>query len=325
MRALVTGGAGFIGSHLVDALLARGDQVTAFDDLSSGSRENLADAFGAGADLVEGSILDREQVDRVAAEVRPEVIFHLAAQGEVQRSIKEPAFDATANVVGTINVIEAARRCETRRVVFASTGGAIYGEGSGIDLPARESEPALPLCPYGQSKLAGETYLGLYRRMYGLDSIPLRFANVYGPRQSPKGESGAVAIFAELILQGQQPVVFGDGLQTRDFVFIDDIIEAILAASDSGHQEPLNLGSGVETSLLDLLREIHGASQKIAPELRGPATELSPDFAQPRGGEVRRISIDPSRVRETLDWSPTTGLAEGLRQTLEDIARRLGR
>ena len=308
MKCLVTGGAGFIGSHLTDALLGRGDEVVVIDDLSTGSRENLAAALSSGAELIEGDVCDREFIDRAVAAAGPDAVFHLAAQGEVRRSIEQPAFDATVNVVGTVNLVEAARASGVGRFALASTGGAIYGEGSGRDLPVPESSSLEPLCPYGLSKLASDQYLLLYRRMYGLSSVALRFANVYGPRQRPKGEAGAVAIFGELLLQGKRPVVFGDGTQTRDFVYIDDVIAAVLAATDSDMQGPVNIGSGVETSLLELL---DGLAQA------GPDdSNFQPVFDPPVSGEVKRISIDPARAAEELGWKPTVGLQEGLGRTL---------
>lgn len=308
MKCLVTGGAGFIGSHLTDALLARGDEVTVIDDLSTGTRENLASALAGGAELIEGDVLDREFIEDAVAGAEPGVIFHLAAQGEVRRSIEQPAFDASVNVVGTINLLEAARVTGVGRFMLASSGGAIYGEGSRLDLPAVESSSLEPLCPYGLSKLAGEQYLLLYRRMYGLSSVALRFANVYGPRQRPKGEAGAVAIFGELLLEGRQPTVFGDGTQTRDFVYIYDVITAVLAATDSGMEGPVNIGSGVETSLLELLEGLSAA---------GPGdNSFDPVYDPPVEGEVKRISIDPARAESELGWQVTVGLEDGLRRTL---------
>lgn len=324
MRTLVTGGAGFIGSHLTDALLARGDEVTVLDNLSTGRRENLEQALAAGARLVEGDILDRKSVEETVQAVRPDTIFHLAAQGEVQRSIEQPAFDASVNVVGTVNLIEAARNIGLDRFVFASTGGAIYGEGNRIDLPASEAVTPAPLCPYGQSKLAGEQYLELYRRMYMFNSISLRFGNVYGPRQSPKGESGAVAIFGELLLAGESPTVFGDGSQTRDFVYIDDVVDAILTASRTDVEGPVNLGSGEETSILALLDSLREAGASLNGSGPPAETGFAPGFDRGRPGEVKRISIDPARAARELGWNATTTLGNGLRETLKDLARRIG-
>lgn len=317
MKTLITGGAGFIGSHLADGLLERGDEVTIFDNLSSGKQENLADALKRDARLVVGDINDRAALEAVVTKAAPEVVFHLAAQGEVRRSIEEPVFDATANVVGTVNVLEAARHAGVRRIVFASSGGAIYGEGADIGLPAVESAPLAPLCPYGQSKLAGEGYLDLYRRMYGLSSVALRFANVYGPRQNPKGEAGAVAIFGELLLEGRRPVVFGDGTQTRDFVYIADLIEAVLAASIADVEGPMNIGTGEEISLLELLEALAAAGRSFE---SGATDGFEPTFDQARPGEVKRISVDPSRAGESLGWGASTSLGDGLVQTLRALS-----
>ena len=324
MKTLVTGGAGFIGSHLTDALLAGGDEVTVYDNLSTGRLSNLDSALAAGVDLVEGDILDRDLLERVMQSVRPDTVFHLAAQGEVQRSIEQPAFDATVNVVGTINLIEASREAGVGRFVFASTGGAIYGEGSRINLPATESEETAPLCQYGLSKRACEMYLDLYRRLCMFNSVALRFANVYGPRQTPKGEAGAVAIFGELLMAGQNPVVFGDGQQTRDFVFIDDLIEAILAASRSDVQGPVNLGSGEETSILDLLNSLREAGLSLNGDGPPAGTSFTPEFDRGRPGEVRRIAIDSSRATKELGWKPATPLEAGLRETLRAMGARSG-
>ena len=324
MKTLVTGGAGFIGSHLTDALLAGGDEVTVYDNLSTGRLSNLDSALAAGVDLVEGDILDRDLLERVMQSVRPDTVFHLAAQGEVQRSIEQPAFDATVNVVGTINLIEASREAGVGRFVFASTGGAIYGEGSRINLPATESEETAPLCQYGLSKRACEMYLDLYRRLCMFNSVALRFANVYGPRQTPKGEAGAVAIFGELLLAGQNPTVFGDGTQTRDFVYIDDLIEAILTASRTDVEGPINLGSGQETSILDLLDSLREAGNSLNGDGPPAGTTFEPEFDRARPGEVKRIAIDPTRAATELGWNPTTPLGTGLVRTLRAIASSHG-
>lgn len=322
MRTLVTGGAGFIGSHLADALLARGDEVTLVDNFSSGRRENIESAVTNGAEVIEGDIVDKVFVEETLQAVRPQTLFHLAAQGEVRRSIEEPSFDATVNVVGTVNVIEASKNIGLDRFVFASTGGAIYGEGSRIDLPAVESAPLAPLCPYGQSKLVGEQYLELYRRMYMFNSVALRFANVYGPRQNPKGEAGAVAIFGELLLAGKNPVVFGDGTQTRDFIYIDDLIDAILTASRNDVEGPVNLGTGDETSLLELLDSLRDAGNSLNGSGPPDSASFEPSFASARTGEVKRIAISPARAAEELGWNPTTPLGKGLGHTLEALRAR---
>lgn len=317
MKALITGGAGFIGSHLADSLLARGDEVTVFDDLSSGSEDNLADALGKGAELVVGDINDRQKLVETMKAASPDIVFHLAAQGEVRKSMEDPVFDANANVVGTVSVLEAARAADAKRVVFASSGGAIYGEGSAISLPAEESAPTDPLCPYGQSKLAGEGYLGLYRRMYGLSSVALRFANVYGPRQNPKGEAGAVAIFGELLLKGDRPTVFGDGTQTRDFIFIHDLIPAIVAAADADVEGPLNIGTGEEISLLQLLENLARAGRELDGSL--PSGNFEPTFDVARPGEVKRIAVNPDKAHQILGWAPEATLREGLVETLRAL------
>lgn len=308
MKTLLTGGAGFIGSHLSDALVERGDELTIIDDLSSGSRENLAFALANGARLIEGDIRDAAFVKEVVTEASPSTIFHLAAQGEVRRSIDDPSFDAAVNVVGTVNLLDASLAIGLDRFVFASTGGAIYGEGERLDLPAVESAELAPLCPYGMSKMAGEKYLELYRRMYMFNSVSLRFGNVYGPRQNPKGEAGAVAIFAELLKEGKRPTVYGDGLQTRDFVYIKDVIDAVLTASRTDVEGAINVGTGTETSLLEMIESL--ARQDA------DGNGFEPVFADKKPGEVKRISIDPGRAGRELGWSPTTGLDEGLKLTL---------
>ncbi|MGB7587885.1 MAG: NAD-dependent epimerase/dehydratase family protein, partial [Solirubrobacterales bacterium] len=231
MNCLVTGGAGFIGSNLVDALLARDDNVTIVDDLSTGRRENLEGALAAGATLHVQDIREGSALTELVAEAQPAVVFHLAAQIDVRKSVADPAFDASINVGGTANVLEAARTAGARRVVFTSTGGAIYGEGEGQDLPLGENAPIAPLSPYGQSKFAGEGYLALYERLYGLSSVALRLGNVYGPRQDPLGEAGVIAIFCGRLRAGERPTVFGDGKQTRDYIYVGDVVAAALATA----------------------------------------------------------------------------------------------
>ncbi len=310
MKALVTGGAGFIGSNLVDALLARGDEVTVVDDLSTGRRQNLSAALAAGATLVEADIRDRAAIEEVAGRERPETVFHLAAQIDVRKSVADPAFDASVNVGGTANLLEAARLAESRRFVLVSTGGAIYGEGEGQQLPFDEDAPVEPLSPYGQSKFAAEGYLGLYERLYGLSSAALRLGNVYGPRQDPLGEAGVIAIFCGKLRGGERPLVFGDGTQTRDYIYVGDVVAAALAAAASEASGPINIGTGVETDVLELVRALG--------EL-GESESFEPEFAPPRTGEVQRISIDPARAERELGWKAETGLDEGLRLTLASI------
>ena len=305
MRALVTGGAGFIGSNLVDALLERGDEVCVLDDITTGRRENLTGALARGAELVEASVADAPTVLALLERVRPEAVFHLAAQIDVRRSMEDPAFDAGVNVVGTINMLEAAAHTGVRRFVLSSTGGAIYGEGR--VMPASEDHPIAPESAYGQSKFCAEGYCGLYQRMHGLGAIPLRYSNVYGPRQDPLGEAGVCAIFCARALAGEPATVFGDGLQTRDFVYVGDVVAANLAAVESSAGEPVNIGCGVQTSVLDLAEELG----------RLTGRPFVPEHAPARAGEVRHIALDATRAGELLGWKSQVALSEGLKRTLE--------
>jgi UDP-glucose 4-epimerase len=309
MRALVTGGAGFIGSHLVDALLDRGDEVAVVDDLSTGKRENLTGALARGADLHELDIRDAAALREVIAAGRPDIVFHLAAQIDVRKSIEDPAWDASINVVGTINVLEASRLAGVRRVVNASTGGAMYGE---VDvMPTPESVPPRPMAAYGQSKFCAEAYCGWYERLYGLSSVTLRYGNVYGPRQDPHGEAGVVAIFCGKLLAGERPTIFGDGRQTRDYVYVGDIVEANLAAA--AHPEAhgsFNTGTGIESSVLEVvaaLREAAGVGQD----------GFEPEFAPARPGELQRSWLDVARARAELGFAAETDLVAGLKPTLD--------
>jgi UDP-glucose 4-epimerase len=310
MKCLVTGGAGFIGSNLVDALLARGDEVTVVDDLSTGRRGNLDQAIAAGAELAEIDIRDAAAVSAHFAAHRPQVVFHLAAQIDVRKSLADPAFDAAINVGGTANVLEAARDTGAGRVVFVSTGGAIYGEGEGQELPLPEEAPIAPLSAYGQSKFAAEGYLALYERLYGMSTVALRLGNVYGPRQDPLGEAGVIAIFCGALRAGGRPIVFGDGTQTRDYIYVSDVVAAATAAASSGATGALNIGTGRETSVLELVEAL-GAM--------GGVDGFEPDFAPPRTGEVQRITIDAGRAERELGWRAETGLEDGLRLTLDSI------
>ena len=287
-RVLVTGGAGFIGSNLVDALLARGDEVVVLDDLSSGKRENLDPR----ATFVEGSITDPPELPAV-----PEVVFHLAAQIDVRHSVADPAYDARINVAGTARMLELAREAGARRFVFASTGGALYGDAEVA--PSPEDTPILPMSPYGTAKAAAELYLGLYARLYGTSTVATRFANVYGPRQDPRLEGGVIAIFSAAAERGERVTVFGDGLQTRDFVYVGDVVEALLAAAASDATGAFNVGTGVETSVLDLAAAV-GVEYDHAPE---------------RPGEVFRSVLDPSEAERALGWKAQVSLAEGLELT----------
>ncbi|MFT3866220.1 MAG: NAD-dependent epimerase/dehydratase family protein [Solirubrobacterales bacterium] len=310
MRSLVTGGAGFIGSNLVDALLARGDEVTVLDDLSTGRLMNLEGALAGGARLAEVDIRDGAAVAAVFAEARPELVFHLAAQIDVRRSVAEPAFDAAVNVGGTANVLEAARANGVDRVIFISTGGALYGEGADKQLPLPESTPIAPLSGYGQSKWAAEGYVGLYERLHGLSGMSLRLGNVYGPRQDPLGEAGVVAIFCGLLERGGVPTVYGDGTQTRDYIYVGDVVAAALAAGATRLGGAVNVGTGREASVLDIVA--------ILSRLAG-REDFEPEFAPPRAGEVQRISLDASLAERELDWAPGTPLERGLELTLAAV------
>lgn len=316
MQSLITGGAGFIGSHVADALSQRGDRVAVLDDLSTGSEANLAAALGAGAELIVGDVSDRATVEDAVARLAPDRIFHLAAQADVRRAVAEPLFDARVNVLGTVNVLEAAQRNGLPPVVFAATGGAAYGEGEGKRLPFAETAPALPETAYGASKLAGEIYVGLYRRLYGLPAVALRLGNVYGPRQDPHGEAGVVAIFCGKALEGAPPTVYGDGRQTRDYVYVADVVAAMLAAEEallargSRLEGPLNVGTGSEVSVLELIEVVAAVSGR----------RLEPEHAPRRDGEVQRVAIDPSAADSALGWRADVGLEEGLRCTYEALA-----
>ena len=297
MRAVVTGGAGFIGSNLVDALLARGDEVVVVDDLSSGKRENVA----AGARLVEASIRDPALAE-VFAEARPEVCFHLAAQADVPTSVRRPDFDAEVNVVGTIRVLQAAGADTS--VVLSSTGGAIYGE---YDRPAREDDLRSPLSPYGVAKLAAEEYLAAWNRLHGTRHGTLRFGNVYGPRQEAGLEGGVVAIFLNAMAAGEETTIYGDGGQTRDFVHVDDVVRGLLLAPGRGGV--FNIGSGVETSVLELHERCRAVSGDDRPPRQAP----------PREGDLRRSVLDVSLAERELGWRPEVSLDEGLRRTWDWI------
>jgi UDP-glucose 4-epimerase len=308
VRSLVTGGAGFIGSNLVDALVERGDDVTVLDDLSTGKRENLARAVAAGARLEVANVADAGRVASVFAAAAPDLVFHLAAQIDVRRSVADPVHDTRVNVLGTVAVLEAARVAGTRRMVFSSTGGGLYGDAE--LLPTPEDHPIHPLAPYGQGKLAAEGYCELYARLHGLSTIPLRYGNVYGPRQDVHGEAGVVAIFSGNLISGQPPTVFGDGGQTRDWVDVSDVVRANLIASESELTGPVNIGHGQETSVNDLLRALTDVSDR-------PLSK--PTFAPERPGEVRRSCLDVTRAREELGWEAQVPLADGLRTILAGL------
>lgn len=309
MKILVTGGAGFIGSHLVDRLVQEGHDVAVVDNLSTGKRRNLNRA----AQFYKMDI-QSSRIEQVFRKERPSLMIHLAAQMDVRRSVQDPIFDAQVNILGTLNLLEQAVKHGTRKVIFASSGGAIYGEQQVF--PAPESHPTDPLSPYGISKLSGEHYLAYYQRISGIQSVILRYANVYGPRQDPEGEAGVVAIFSQKMLNGEQPIINGNGRQTRDFIFVEDVVEANLAVMGQEVQGTYNVGTGQETSISDLYRllsELTGCGWK---PLHGPAKK----------GEQARSVVDPSKLRQELGWEPRISLQDGLKRTVEffreDLARK---
>jgi UDP-glucose 4-epimerase len=314
LRALVTGGAGFIGSTLVDRLLAEGHAVDVLDDLSTGSLANLTEARAA-----VGHQLSVHQMDVRSPEVvelmrrrRPEVVFHLAAQADVRLSVADPVFDADVNLLGTLQILEGARAAAADRVVFAASGGTLYGEPDPTELPLKESLPHRPLSPYGVSKKAAIDYLVAYRELHSLEFSALAMANVYGPRQDPHGEAGVVAIFAEHLVEDQPVTIFGDGEQTRDFVYVDDVVDAFVRAATKGGGLVCNIGTGRETSVNELYREM--AAQAGRP----PRIDHQPL----RPGELLRSSLDPGRARIQLGWSSWTPLGQGTAAVLEFIGRR---
>lgn len=310
MRILVTGGAGFIGSHTVDALIAAGGhQVAILDDLSAGKRGQLNPA----ASFHQADLRDAGRVKAVVASERPEVLVHLAAQMDVRRSVADPPFDAQVNLVGFLNLMEAGREHGLKRVIFASTGGAIYGEQEAF--PCDEEHPRRPVSPYGVAKFATEAYLFFYKVQYGIDYVALRYANVYGPRQDPHGEAGVVAIFCGRILEGQPCTIYGDGGQTRDYVFVGDVVRANLAAIRGTVSGPFNIGTGVETDVNQLYRALAEVAGTAAAPTHGPA----------RPGEQRRSVISAARAARELGWTPQVTLRAGLAQTFAFFRERLAR
>jgi len=311
MKAVVTGGAGFIGSTLVDRLVDQGDDILVIDDLSSGSEANLAKACGAGTGSVELEVLDvaDQKSTDVISSFQPDVVFHLAAQINVTLSVKDPINDARINIIGLLRVLEGARISNARKIVFTSSG-AIYGEVSESQLPLSENTSRQPLSPYGVTKLAGAIYLDAYRAMHGLSGTTLALANVYGPRQDPHGEAGVVAIFARRLLAGRTCVVYGSGEQTRDFVFVGDVADAFIRAGDTVDGGLFNIGTSVETSVNELYRSMSTLAQ-------GP---VEPERQDERTGEILRSALDSTLAGQQLGWSPTTTLENGLSQTLDWFA-----
>jgi UDP-glucose 4-epimerase len=311
VKALVTGGAGFIGSNLVDRLIAEGHTVDVVDDLSTGSLANLAESRTGGGHKVSFQRLDIRDgaVVELIERRQPEVIFHLAAQADVRVSVERPRFDVEVNVLGTVNVLEGARLGGTRKVVFASSGGTIYGEPE--ELPVRESHPQRPQSPYGAAKKAASDYLGVYRQLHGVEFTSLALANVYGPRQDPHGEAGVVAIFAGKLLAGEQCTIYGDGEQTRDFVYVDDVVDAFSRAATKGSGLLMNIGTGTETSVNKLYRTMASNAGVVA----------EPRYAPPRAGELARSSLDPGRAAIHLGWKPWTTLENGTSAVLNWFAK----
>ncbi|MEB4207561.1 NAD-dependent epimerase/dehydratase family protein [Mycobacterium sp. 94-17] len=306
MRALVTGAAGFIGSTLVDRLLADGHAVLGLDNFASGRATNLEQlADNAAFAFVEADIVTAD-LESILAEYRPEVVFHLAAQIDVRHSVADPQFDASVNVIGTVRLAEAARRAQVRKIVHTSSGGSIYGTPSRYPTP--ETVPTDPASPYAAGKVAGEIYLNTFRHLYGLDCSHIAPANVYGPRQDPHGEAGVVAIFAQALLSGKRTRVFGDGSNTRDYVFVDDVVDAFVkAGGDAGGGQRFNVGTGIETSD----RQLHSA---VVAAVGGPD---DPEFAPPRLGDLKRSCLDIGSAAAVLGWKPKVGLTEGIARTVE--------
>jgi UDP-glucose 4-epimerase len=294
VKALVTGGAGFIGSHLTDALVAGGHEVHVVDNLSSGRIENLEAALARGAELHVEDVTDAAWMADLAGIVRPDVVFHLAAQIDVRRSVDDPTFDAGVNVTGTAAVLDAAHRCGAGRIVLASTA-AVYGRP--CELPTTEASPVAPISPYGASKAAAEAYLGVYGRLHGTSTLALRMANVYGSRQDPHSESGVVAIFSAAAIAGYPAIVFGDGLQSRDYVHVSDVVAAFMAAAVSPATGVFNISTGRETSVVEIAEGLGLAVQ----------------YAPRRTGEIERSCLDPSAARRELGWEARTPLRDGLR------------
>ncbi len=299
MKILVTGGAGFIASHVADGMIAAGHEVAVLDNLSTGFRENVP----AKAAFFEVDIRDAVAVDRVISAFRPDVINHHAAQMDVRKSLVDPVFDAECNIVGSLNVILSGQKHGVKKYIYISTGGAVYGEPSA--LPVTEQHPVHPECAYGISKHTVEHYLELYKLLFSLRYTVLRYPNVYGPRQNPHGEAGVIAIFAGLLLEGKTPTIYGDGEQLRDYVYVSDIVRANLLALESGDGEILNIGSGVGTSVNRLFEELARLAE----------FHEKPNYAPPRTGEIRATYLDAARAAKFLGWKAEVSLSEGMRKT----------
>ncbi|MDA8360316.1 MAG: GDP-mannose 4,6-dehydratase [Actinomycetota bacterium] len=311
MRMMVTGGAGFIGSTLVDRLLAEGHEVDVIDDLSTGSLTNLAEARTSYSRMLSIHQMDIRSADTVDLITfrRPDVVYHLAAQADVRVSVERPSFDAAVNIVGSVNVLEGARIAGAERVVYAASGGTLYGEPEPSDLPVTEACAHSPLTPYGVSKKTVLDYLYAYRKLHSLEFSALALANVYGPRQNPHGEAGVIAIFVDRVLRNEPPVVFGDGEQTRDFVYVDDVVDAFVRAAHRGGGLLCNIGTGRETSVNNLLEVISTVTGQ----------HIAPVHSPPRPGEILRNCLSASRAAIQLGWQPWTGLQEGILAVVESF------
>jgi UDP-glucose 4-epimerase len=308
VRALVTGGAGFIGSNLVDRLLAEGHEVDVIDSLATGSLANLAEARADRDHVLKVHQIDIREpsVVELIARRQPEVVFHLAAQADVRVSVSDPALDTAVNVLGSVHVLEGARQGGARKIVFASSGGTIYGEPDPSELPVKESHPYGPISPYGVAKRVVTDYLHVYRELHQIEYTSLALANVYGPRQDPHGEAGVVAIFTNRLLSGESCTIFGDGSQTRDFVYVDDVVDAFVRAADRGSGLLCNIGTGAETSVSELYRTMAAAAGVAEPPVLAPA----------RPGELARSALDPGRAKIHLGWEPWTDLATGTAEVI---------
>lgn len=300
MKVMVTGGAGFIGSHLVDRFIEEGHEVVVVDDLSTGKRKNL----NKEANFYKVDILS-SRLQRIIQNERPEIISHHAAQMDVRKSVADPAFDAKSNILGLLNLLECAVKNGTRRIVFASSGGAIYGEQ--VSFPASEDHPTHPLSPYGVSKLSSEHYLYYYHKICGLECANLRYGNVYGPRQDPHGEAGVVAIFAEKLLKGEQPTINGNGMQTRDYVYVKDVVEANMAVINMKANDTFNVGTGIETNVNQLYKYLLEITASDLKEIHGPE----------KMGEQKRSCLDAKKIKEFAEWEPTVSIKEGLENTVD--------
>ena len=299
-RILITGGAGFIGSHIVDAYIDRGHKVFVIDDFSTGSKSNL----NKRATLYTMDIVD-PALQKVLSEISPDVVNHHAAQMDLRHSVADPLFDARTNILGFLNILESCKNLGVKKVIFASSGGAVYGEQKCF--PASEDHPTQPMSPYGVSKLTGEYYLSYFQKVFGLSFIALRYGNIYGPRQSSAGEAGVIAIFISRLLSGKPPKINGDGKQTRDYIYVEDVVAANLLALESSYCGCLNIGTGRETDVLTIARLLVDKMESSIEALHGPAKE----------GEQRRSSLDFSNARELLGWSPRFSFSEGLDRTVD--------